>query len=163
MSLDVIQPNDASMPAPAGIEPAPEPQAVVAAFIRDVRSGRHPELASRYMAPRVTAHQLCAEDRQTVERTPEEYAVHVREFLDLFGEFSLEIEEMISQDDRVFVRWRQDGRHVGSQDGEAPTGAPLTELTSVVYRVEQGRIVEYWLQFDRKGMEMQLESLAAAH
>jgi predicted ester cyclase len=66
------------------------------------------------------------------------------------------VEDLIAGGDKVFVRWRQNGRHLVSLDGEKPTGAKLVELTSVVYRVENGRIVEYWLQTDRKGLELQL-------
>ena len=69
---------------------------------------------------------------------------------------TFEIEELIAAGDRVFVRWRQTGRHLGSIDGETPSGCPLVELTSAVYRVKGGRIVEYWIQMDRKGLELQL-------
>jgi hypothetical protein len=43
-------------------------------------------------------------------------------------------------------------------NSEAPTtggsgsGRPLTEIGSAVYRVEGGRIAEYWIQLDRLGM-----------
>ena len=78
---------------------------------------------------------------------------------------TFEIEELIAAGDRVFVRWRQAGRHLGSIDGETPSGCPLVELTSAVYRVNGGRIVEYWIQMDRKGLELQLaaETRAYAH
>jgi predicted ester cyclase len=102
---------------------------------------------------------MTAEGTTTVMRTPEDYAAHVREFLTLFGPFVLKVEEVLASGDRVFVRWRQEGRHLQSLDGEKPTGAPLIEITSVVYRVEAGRIAEYWLQTDRKGLELQLERL----
>jgi predicted ester cyclase len=47
-------------------------------------------------------------------------------------------------------------------DGFAPTGLPVEELASAVYRVERGRIVEYWIQVDRTGTEAQLRRNAAA-
>jgi predicted ester cyclase len=134
-----------------------DPAAVVRGFMDEVRSGRDPDAAARYFAPRVAAHQMVAEGGVTVYRTPADYAAHVREFLTLFGRFDFKVEELVAQGDRVYVRWRQRGHHIGSHGGEAPTGAPLVEVSSAVYRVERGRIVEYWIQTDRKGLEIQLE------
>lgn len=147
----------------AGAEDATsaDPASVVRGFMDEVRSGRNPAAAERYFAPRVAAHQMTSEGGATIDRTPADYAAHVREFLALFGRFDFRVEELIAQGDRVYVRWRQTGRHIGSLDGEAPTGAPLVEVSSAVYRVERGRIVEYWIQTDRKGLEMQLQRARA--
>lgn len=137
------------------------PSAVVQGFLNEARSGRDPDAVVRFFAPKVQAHQVTSEGETTVVRTPQEYAGHVREFLATYGRFSFRVEEMIAQDDRVFVRWRQEGRHVGSVDGERPTGGQVTEITTAVYRVSGGRITEYWIQSDRKGLEVQLRSLTA--
>lgn len=134
-----------------------DPATIVRGFMDEVRSGRDPDAAARYFAARVAAHQMIAEGGATVYRTPADYAAHVREFLALFGRFDFKVEELVAQGDKVYVRWRQRGHHVGSFDGETPTGAPLVEVSSAVYRVEGGRIVEYWIQTDRKGLEIQLE------
>lgn len=145
----------ALMPLPAFAQSA---EAVVRGFIEDVRSGRHPERADRYLAPKVLAHQVTSEGPSVIERTPANYEAHVREFLALFGPFRLEVTEFLAGSDRVYVRWRQEGRHVGSFDGETPTGRPLTDIGSAVYRVQDGKIVEYWIQADRLGLQMQLDS-----
>jgi predicted ester cyclase len=131
-------------------------ETVVRGFLRDVRAGRDPDAASRYFAESVAAHQVQSEGVTTVQRTPREYATHVREFLATYGNYTFEIEELIAVGDRVFVRWKQTGRHLRSINGETPSGRPLIELASVVYRVAGGRIVEYWIQIDRKGLELQL-------
>lgn len=135
------------------------PEAIVRGFIAQVRSGRDPDLAGKYLADRVLAHQVTSEGETTIERTPADYAAHVREFVAAFGSYRLTLEQLIAQRGLVFVRWKQQGLHLQSLSGEAPTGGPLIEITSVVYRVKNGRIVEYWLQTDRKGMEIQLERL----
>ncbi len=140
-------------PADAG---AIDTETVVRGFLHDVRAGRDPDAVTRYFAETVAAHQIQSECVTTVRRTPTEYAAHVREFLAIYGAYTFEIEDLIAAGDRVFVRWRQVGRHLGSIDGETPSGRPLVELTSAVYRVNGGRIVEYWIQTDRKGLELQL-------
>jgi predicted ester cyclase len=134
-----------------------EPVRIVTEFFSIVRSGRAPERAGEFMAPIVLAHQMNAEEEVTVSRTPAEYAAHVREMLATYGDFRLETTERIADGDRVYVRWRQTGEHRAPIDGWAPTGRPLTEIASAVYRVQGGKIVEYWIQIDRQGLRRQLE------
>ncbi|OZI10304.1 hypothetical protein CEW92_17560 [Bacillaceae bacterium SAS-127] len=39
-----------------------------------------------------------------------------------------------------------------------PTGLPIIQLASAVYRVKNGKITEYWIQIDRAGIQAQLEA-----
>ncbi len=134
---------------------------LVREFLLTVRSGKNPEKANEYMAEKVLAHQMNAENPQTVERTPQNYAAHVQEFLQMYGQFEFEITEIIAQDAKVYARWRQTGKHLTEIDGYAPTGLPLIEVASAVYRLENGKIVEYWIQLDRAGFDKQLQKQAA--
>lgn len=154
MSVAAVQ-AEAALAARA---PAATPKAVVAGFLQDVRGGAHVERAGHYLAAQVVAHQLNAEAPAEVLRTPDEYARHVAEFKRSYGDFDLEVTELIAEDDRVYARWRQTGCHVGAVDGFAPTHRQVVELASAVYRVADGRIVEYWIQVDRQGTEAQLRS-----
>ncbi|MDR6882341.1 ester cyclase [Bacillus sp. 3255] len=133
------------------------PTEVVQQFFHHVRSGSQPDSAHRYMAEHVLAHQVTAEKETTVRRTPANYADHVREMIAAYGSFQLEIQELIAQNDRVYVRWKQTGTHIGEVDGYAPTGKPVVEIASAVYRVENERIAEYWIQIDRQGIALQLQ------
>lgn len=134
--------------------------AVVRAFFNEVRSGQHLERAADYLAPLVRAHQVRADSPHTIERTPMEYAEHVREMRAVFGDFALELQECVGQGDRVYLRWRQSGVHCGPIAGYLPTGRPLVEVASAVYRVADGRIVEYWIQVDQQGLLSQLARAA---
>jgi predicted ester cyclase len=142
------------------IPPVPSPSSpkeLVRAFIDVVRSGKAPERAGEFLADSVIAHQMNAENMETVVRTPSNYADHIREFLRLYGPFQFETTELLADRDRVYVRWRQVGRHLGEIDGFAPTGKPLVEIASAVYRVSDGKIQEYWIQIDRQGFLIQLQ------
>ncbi len=150
-SVLLLAAASATVPAPAAT-----PESVIRSFFREVRSGAHPERAALFMAPQVVAHQVASEAQPDIVRTPQDYARHVRDFLDLFGAFELEIVETLVDGDKVYVRWVQRGRHLASLEGETPTGAPVTDIASAVYRVRDGRIVEYWIQADRKGLEIQV-------
>lgn len=136
------------------------PEEVVRRFFEEVRSGRNPDSAAELMADRVLAHQVTAEEPKTLERTPQDYAEHVREMKEAYGDFRLKLQELLVQEDRVYVRWQQMGAHVGEIDGFAPTGLPIVQLASAVYRVEAGKIAEYWIQIDQAGLRVQLEAHA---
>jgi predicted ester cyclase len=137
-----------------------DPKQLVAAFLDEVRSGAHPERAEQFMAPVVLAHQAVSEEDLTVERTPADYAAHVRDMLEAFGPFTFQVDELIAEGDRVYARWTQHGTHLAEIDGFAPTGGPLREVASAVYRVAEGRIAEYWIQIDRFGLGEQLRRSA---
>ena len=138
------------------------PRQVVQRFMSTVRRSGDDTAAERVLAPIVRCHQVIAEDQITLTRTPHDYAEHVRDMRRAFGLFEFSVEEMLVDGDRVFVRWRQSGHHLGDIDGYPPTGLPLVEVGSAVYRVTRGRIEEYWVQIDRAGLHAQLEQARAA-
>ncbi|MGF1704073.1 ester cyclase [Photobacterium makurazakiensis] len=131
---------------------------VVRGFIEQVRSGKNPNLVSQYLAPVVVAHQVVSGVSEAIERTPENYRRHVEEFLEAYGNFDLSIEEFLIQDQKVYVRWRQDGQHEGVIYGYEPTGLKLSTVGSAVYRVSENQIVEYWIQQENQGLREQLEA-----
>ncbi|MCY9822888.1 ester cyclase [Aeromonas media] len=130
---------------------------VVRGFIEHVRSGKKPELAVQYLAPVVVAHQIVSGVSEAIERTPENYRLHVEEFLEAYGDYELFIEEFLAQGEKVYVRWRQEGRHLGNILGYEPTGLTLSTVGSAVYRVSGNKIVEYWIQQENQGLHNQLE------
>ncbi|MGE7909720.1 ester cyclase [Lysinibacillus xylanilyticus] len=132
------------------------PEQIVKKFFEEVRSGNNPDYATELMADQVLAHQVISEEESTVLRTPTDYADHVKEMVEAYGDFSLEIQEFIVQGNKVYVRWKQVGTHVGEVDGFQPTSLPVIEIASAVYRIEEEKIVEYWIQIDRAGIEKQL-------
>jgi reactive intermediate/imine deaminase len=133
------------------------PKETVRQFLETVRSGRSPERALDFMTDTLLAHQLNAENQETIRRTPQNYTEHVREFLRLYGKYDFKITELIAENDKVYARWIQTGRHEDTIDQYPPTHLPLTEIGSAVYRVVDGKIAEYWILLDRLGFERQLE------
>ena len=117
--------------------------AVVLRFLAEVRLTGDEEAARLLMAAQVPAHQVISERDETVVRTPAEYAAHARDLLTETGDASLEITEILSDADRVYVRW------LLTRPTSQSHGAGLREVGSAVYRVECGRLAEYWIQLDR--------------
>jgi predicted ester cyclase len=138
------------------------PAETVTEFFRLVRSGAEVNRAGEFMTATVLAHQVRSDSRETIPRTPEDYAEHVRDMLATFGPFRLTIDELIADESKVYVRWAQDGWHRGPIGDFPPTGQPVRAVASAVYRVESGRIAEYWIQQDEAGLVTQLERDAGA-
>lgn len=132
-------------------------KSVVTNFINLVRSGKAPQRANEFMAKQITAHQVVSGSNQIIIRTPENYTEHVHEFLECYGQFELEVQELLADGDKVYVRWLQKGTHMTEIMGFAATKKPLNTLGSAVYRVEDGLIVEYWIQQENLGLLEQLE------
>ncbi|EUJ23650.1 hypothetical protein PGRAN_07081 [Listeria grandensis FSL F6-0971] len=120
---------------------------IVSEFFKIVRSGKEIERASEFMAEMVIAHQVQAENEYSVTRSPQDYSNHVQEMKDLYGDFLLEVQEVLADGAKVYVRWRQTGKTID--------GKETIEIASAVYLVRNGKIVEYWIQIDRKGLELQ--------
>jgi predicted ester cyclase len=113
------------------------------------------------MASRVLAHQVRSEGNEVIERSSEDYAEHVREMVECYGAFEFAVEELLADGDKVYARWRQRGRHMAEIDGYPPTQESILEVASCVYRVEAGKIVEYWIEIDRAGLAAQLKRSAS--
>ena len=128
---------------------------VVAGFLGRVRVTGDADAAAALMAPVLRCHQMHSEAPQTIERSPADYAEHVRDMLAAFGRFRYVVTELLSEDDHVFVRWEQAGTDQAPTDDGSPSGRPLVEVGSAVYRVQGGRIAEYWVQLDRHGLLVQ--------
>src|SRR5487761_2309316 len=112
---------------------------IVNLFLDQVRSGKQPGNANLFMADSVLAHQMNSEEQTTITRTPKNYSDHVREFIEIYGNYKFEITELICDGDKVYARWTQTGKHLTEIDGYVPTGKPLTEIASwcIDWRMEK--------------------------
>ena len=60
----------------------------------------------------------------------------------------------------MYARWKQTANPRTPLEGSAPTEKTLVRIASAVYRLENGKIAEYWVQIDRLGLEEQLKRQA---
>ena len=67
-----------------------------------------------------------------------------------------DIEEIVATDDRVVVRVVWHGTHTGSLYGYAATGKEIAFTCINIYHLRDGKIVEGWEAWDRKGCFEQL-------
>ncbi|WP_405387197.1 ester cyclase [Peribacillus muralis] len=159
--LNQLPRNDGFTEISGGDSPAPKflqtNEQIIKSFFEIVRSGCAPEQAKVFMAKEVRAHQINSESMVTIIRSPDDYGDHIREMKDSWGNFKVEIQELISQNQKVHVRWKQTGMHIGEYENYLPTNKEVIEIGSAVYRLEDQKIVEYWIQVDRFGIIEQLK------
>jgi steroid delta-isomerase-like uncharacterized protein len=66
------------------------------------------------------------------------------------------IEDILAEDDRVAVRHRFRGTQLGPMGPFPPTGKLLEGTYLAIYRVQEGRIVEAWAEWDNMASLRQL-------
>lgn len=78
-----------------------------------------------------------------------------------FPDWSVTIDDIVAEGDRVVVRniWR--GTHLGVWRGIAPAGRIVTYTGMVMWRLADGKIVERWASIDRLSILHQLGAIAA--
>ena len=73
-----------------------------------------------------------------------------------FPDMRVTLEEEIAEDDKVSTRGYFTGTHQGDFQGIAPTGKQFKIKYIDVWRVENGKLVENWVQMDQLGLMQQL-------
>ncbi|TME14414.1 MAG: ester cyclase [Chloroflexi bacterium] len=76
-----------------------------------------------------------------------------------FPDFSLTIEEMLADQDKVALRWTIRGTHQGTLMGIAPTGKAVSWSGVNIFRLTGGKIVEESGMADIAGLLQQLGAL----
>jgi steroid delta-isomerase-like uncharacterized protein len=73
-----------------------------------------------------------------------------------FPDLKVAIEGIKTEGDKVSCRWTSTGTHKGALFGIPPTGRSVKVTATVVYRVQDGRLAEGWINRDDLGMMRQL-------
>ncbi|ELZ11088.1 hypothetical protein C479_07263 [Halovivax asiaticus JCM 14624] len=87
---------------------------------------------------------------------PEEDKEQMRTFLEAFPDLEATVEEIVAEGDTVAMRVRLRGTHQGDFMGIDPTGETFDVQNMVFTRIEEGKIVERWVNPDSLGLLEQL-------
>jgi steroid delta-isomerase-like uncharacterized protein len=82
----------------------------------------------------------------------------------------LTIEDQVAEGDKVVTRWTASGTHKGDLMGIPPTGKSASVTGMLISRIEGGKFVEEWVNWDTLGLLRQVgavptpapEAIAAA-
>jgi predicted ester cyclase len=75
-----------------------------------------------------------------------------------FPDLRVTTEDLIADGDRVALRWKAEGTHLGELMGMAPTGKRVTLTGIDIMRIAGGRIVERWAEDNGQVVLQQLRS-----
>ncbi|WP_152039359.1 ester cyclase [Salinigranum salinum] len=129
----------------------------------------HKDLVRRYLnafndRDHETLAELLAED--VVEHGVHDELHGVDEIVDflqahfeVFPDYSGTTEAMVAEGDTVAVRYRVSGTHSEEYRDVDPTGHTVEWTGMAMYRIEDGRIAEIWLEENRLGLLEQLEAV----
>ena len=71
----------------------------------------------------------------------------------------IEAHEMISNGDKIVVRWSSTGKHSGEFMGIPATGRRITVKGIDIYRLAEGKIADLWQEIDLLGILQQISVL----
>jgi steroid delta-isomerase-like uncharacterized protein len=130
-------------------------KAAIARVIEEILNQGKFELVGECFSERLVEHdphQAGAEDPR------EGFVAAVQMFRAAFPDNYTFIEDQVAEGDRVATRWRMTGTHRGPFMGLEPTGNKV-EATGIFFdRLENGRIVETWANYDLHGLLQQLQA-----
>ncbi len=116
------------------------------------------DTADEIYAPDFVSHAPDSEDIRGVEAAKHFAASYRQAFPDLVTT----VEDLLAEGDKVVARWTMRGTHQGEIEELGPPTGKHIEATGIsVYRIEGGKIAEYWAIYDALGMMRQLGFIPA--
>ncbi|MFC6991363.1 ester cyclase [Haladaptatus sp. GCM10025707] len=128
--------------------------------IEDHTDGRIETLTDLVATDVVNHAPVSSDELSTGEmRGIDAFREHAESVTHAFPDVRFDIHDMLAEDDRVMVRFDLVGTHDGPFMGVDATGKKITVSGIVVYRFEDGKIVERWSEADLVGLLRQVGAL----
>ena len=90
---------------------------------------------------------------------PDAILEFLQRHFDVFSDYTGDTKAMVAEDDTVVVRYSVSGTHDGEYQGVDPTGNRAEWTGMAMYRIEDDRIAEVWLEEDRLALLEQLDAV----
>jgi predicted ester cyclase len=87
---------------------------------------------------------------------------HIEFFEAAFPKYELFVDEMTAEGNRVVVKARFKGTHLGAMGNMAPTYRPVELQFAIRYEIENDKIISHWMLADQTSLFEQLGVLPAA-
>jgi steroid delta-isomerase-like uncharacterized protein len=127
--------------------------ALIRRFYDETFNRGNVEFAQRVHGPGYRYHDIAARGGPIDHAT---YMARNAVFAAALPDRRVDIEDLIAAGDRVVARAVLHATHMGPLGDIPPTGRKVRLASTIIYRFEQGRVVEEWEIFDKLGMYQQL-------
>jgi predicted ester cyclase len=134
-----------------------EPDAAVRRFFEEVWNRGNVAAADAFLGQDFVSHNSL--DLELLG--PDGYGRGVLAFRSAFPDFHTTLEDVIAVGDRVVVRGTDRGSHLGEFMGCPPTGQPVTTTWIEIFRMQDGKAVEGWVETDMKRFLDQISGATA--
>jgi predicted ester cyclase len=114
------------------------------------------ELIDQLVAPGAVNHDPATPPQMRALSGPEVFKATVSMYRTAFPDVHITVDDVITADDKVVLRWHSEGTHRGELAGLAPTGARGTVTGIGIDRWKDGKVVEAWTEWDNLGLARQL-------
>lgn len=132
---------------------------LVRRWFEEVWNKGRAEAIDEMFAENGIAHGLSTDPSNPI-KGPRDFRPFYEAFRQAFPNMVIVIEDMVAEADKVAARCSVRGKHEGDFMGRAATQAPV-ELTGItIIRIDKGKIVEAWNNFDFMTMYKQVGLLA---
>ena len=132
-------------------------KALVRRWFEEVWNNGRVEAIDELMGPRCVVHGL---GPGTMDG-PAGFKPFHASYRDAFPDVTLTIDDIVGEGSIVAARWSGTGTHRGNGLGLPATDRAIRFTGMTFARVENGKIVEGWNNFDQLGMFQQLGAIAA--
>jgi steroid delta-isomerase-like uncharacterized protein len=105
------------------------------------------------------AHGLSDDPAQPI-KGPNDFRPFYTAFRQAFPNMTIVIEDMVAEGDKVAARCSVRAKHEGELRGKAATQAPVEFTGMTIVRIDKGKIVEAWNNFDFMTMYRQCGHLS---
>jgi predicted ester cyclase len=92
---------------------------------------------------------------------PEGVRIDIAGYLEAFPDLRIVLEEIFDAGESVAYRFKATGTHLGAFLGFTPTGRMVHIEGLGIDRIENGKFIERWIQFDSFGLLQQLGLIGA--
>jgi steroid delta-isomerase-like uncharacterized protein len=128
---------------------------VVRQLVEESINTNHPDALSGFVDHHVKVHPATPGAGPPLHGI-EELQAAFRRFHQAFPDLHINIEDAITTSDKVAARWTATGTHHGELAGIPATGRSVRWGGIDLYRLANGRIVEWWRNDDFVGLLQQL-------
>ena len=95
-------------------------------------------------------------------RGPQGAKNNFKQYSDAFEGAHITVKDQIAEGDAVATRWEGRGRHTGELMGVPPTGKEVVVEGLNFTRLQDGKIIEEWSNWDTLGMLQQIGAVPTA-
>jgi steroid delta-isomerase-like uncharacterized protein len=124
-----------------------ENKAIVIRYVEEAWNQQNLELLAELLNPDVVDGSLVGIEAQKQFMTA---------YFTGFPDIHLTVEDLIAEGDKVVHRWLSSGTHQGELMGIPASGNYVTSSGITIYRLADGKIVEFWWAWDALGMMQQI-------